>query len=159
MNHHTFVKQSIFALIFLAVFPLSAANISINVEVLEPSCNINNGDVIEVDFGDDILSNKLNGSYYAQIVRLTFQCNTLTPDSGYLKIEGEEFEPGIQALKTSKENLSIYFSHSNNIIPINEKVAVNLKSTYNFLAILSKIGSKVQPGPFSASATLALYYE
>lgn len=160
MRWAAFIKTHLFLLLCLFSSPTLASNIHVNVEVLGPSCTVNNGEIIEVDFGDEILSTKLNGANYKQSFTLSIQCNSATANTVYLAFQGEQWEPGINALKTSKENLHIEFYRGWNLILLNEKVAVPKDELYFFQATPRKFGSvKVQPGPFSASATTVVYYE
>lgn len=160
MSWLTAVKKIFILSVCLLPLTALASNIHVNVEVLEPSCTINNGETIEVDFGDEVLSTKLDGNHYHQTFFVNFQCNTSTPNTIFLKIEGEQWESSIKVLKTSKENLNIEFFRAGQWFPLNERLEVNPLSSYAFQAAPYKVGNvKVQAGPFSAAATLAVYYE
>lgn len=160
MRWIAFIKTHLFLLLCLFSLSTLASNIHVNVEVLGPSCTVNNGEIIEVDFGDEIVSTKLNGANYKQSFTFSLQCTSATANTVYLAFEGEKWEPGINALKTSKENLHIEFYRGLNLIFLNEKIAVSKDEFHTFQVTPIKYGSvKVQPGPFSASATTVVYYE
>lgn len=141
-------------------FSASATDIHVNVEVLGPSCTVNNGEMIEVDLGDELLSTKLDYLHYLTPFILNFECNAATPKKIYIKIIGDEWVKNTWVLKTSKEGLAIAFSNDSGAVPIKTKIAINPKQPYLINANpVSTDTTILKAGPFTAVATLEIYYE
>ena len=143
-------------------YAYSATDIVVKATVLGPACTINNGNVIEVNFGNDILANKINGDNYQQSFTLNFSCTTQTPNNVFITIEGypwDYYNP--IHLPTSKENLFVIFKHGNKTLPINEKIQVDRRNSQTILAIPTRYDKddRIKPGPFNVATTLKVSYE
>jgi type 1 fimbria pilin len=150
------------AIFFVGLIPLStsASNINVSVEILAPSCTINNGDIIEVDFGDELLSTRLDGINYSKDITANFQCNSATPEEIYLKIEGDEWVKDGHFLKTSKVDLAIQFRVNSTHQPINKRITIDPSKPFTLQVAPIFIGEKrLSAGSFTATGTLAIYYQ
>ncbi|WP_343553898.1 fimbrial protein [Pantoea sp.] len=156
------LKNTALILLCLISVYANASKINVNVNVLGPSCIINDGNAIEIDFGDDVLSTNLStGSGPKKTIFIEVKCTNDAPNNWYLFLEGEQWEPSIKVLKTSKENLSIVFFTGSEWLPLNEKKYYSgPRSLFIISARPESIGSaKVEPGPFTAFATVKIFFE
>lgn len=75
----------------LALVQLSAeANTLVNVRVtvLSPPCVINGGQPIEVNFGDEVMTTRIDGSNYRRPVNYTLTCNGQSSNALKLQVQG-----------------------------------------------------------------------
>ena len=52
------------------------ATVKVSVTVMQPlPCTINGGRPIEVDFGDEVMTTRINGNFYRMPIDFSFTCN------------------------------------------------------------------------------------
>ncbi|MDU7767913.1 MAG: fimbrial protein [Serratia marcescens] len=92
----------------LALVQLSAeANTLVNVRVtvLSPPCVINGGQPIEVNFGDEVMTTRIDGSNYRRPVNYTLTCNGQSSNALKLQVQGAAAGFDGQLLRTSQDGL------------------------------------------------------
>lgn len=120
------------------------------------SCTVNGGRTETIDFGDDLLSNHIDGIRYVQDVPLAIVC-TAPVDRLALWIEGDGADFDANLLKTSLDNLALRFLQE-------DGTQLDLKSRIEFgdpaspprlRVVPVKSGDAADPaGDFSATATM-----
>ncbi len=141
----------------------AAAVVNVQGTLLPPACRVDNGagGDIQVDFGDDININRLNGNSYRQAVTYRVTCGTDGQDWPLrLRFEGLSNAWDSQSLATSDPNLGIRL--------LLNGAAVNFGADYpvpdsNSLPVLSAApvsnsADAPQEGAFTATASLLAEY-
>ncbi|BEL97240.1 fimbrial protein [Serratia ureilytica] len=137
--------------------------LTVKVTILAPlPCEINGGKPIEVDFGDEVLTTRINGSNYKTLVDYSISCKNPGKNAMMMQIAGTPTTFDGSALKTNFGGLGIVF--------FQDGVKVKLNSWQNFTyssgnppkleAAPVKLGAATLPeGAFTASATLRVDYQ
>lgn len=137
----------------------SALDIIVNAKVVVPPCTVNNGNVIEVDFGDSVVIPLINGANYRTTIPYSIQCDASAPNALKLQIEGNGATFNSDALQTSEKGLGIIFFQDGQSLAINRKLNVSYTSLPIFEAApIKEKNEKLNAGEFTAAATLAIYY-
>jgi hypothetical protein len=124
------------------------------------TCSVKGGG--EVSFGDAVGINKIDGNYDTKSVNVRVECNGKPSGQVKLAIVGNSVNiNNKKALKIdSYDGVGLIFSNSNSAWEINEYQSVTPQNTLTINVSLYKSkDAKIDAGPFSASATLALLVE
>ncbi|MGP3070585.1 fimbrial protein [Serratia nevei] len=137
-----------------------AADITIKVAVLEqPSCVINGERPIEVDFGDDVIVNRVDGRNYSRPIGYTLNCGG---GSGKLKMQlrGSSAAFDSQLLQTSNGDLGIALLRDGNRVAPNSWMNFNYGDVPILTAVpVKRPGSVLKGGLFTAGATMLIAYQ
>jgi len=159
------IRRSLALCLVLSWITGAQATTVVNVEgtLLPPACQVDNGTGgdIEVDFGDDININRLNGNSYRKAVTYRVSCGSDGQNWPLrLRFEGVANAWDSQSLATSDANLGIRL--------LLNGVAVNFGTDYpipdsNSLPVLSTVpvgnsADAPQEGAFTATASLLAEY-
>lgn len=141
-----------------------ATVLTVKATVLAGPCKINNNNPIDVDFGNDMLTTKVDGNNYLKTINYTLDCSEAKNEALKMLISGDVAPFDKNALRTPEsintDNLGIKLLHNGSTWPLN--------SWYNFkkgeLPVLQAVpvkapGSVLQAGAFSGSATLTVEYQ
>lgn len=169
----------ILAALFSAVSAQAVDNLQFKGNLVIPDCTINNGNLIETNFGDIEIQTiaAANTGYHWQPLRILVDC-PYTLGTPKIKLTGNQASYYKNSIKTSKydsEKLVIYFRQGT---PDNRGAMINLGSYQNLAtdAITGTGGTKrtvlitagvgregdmelLTPGPFTASANMEVRYE
>jgi type 1 fimbria pilin len=154
------------SLTLLTVFLFSsqgwAATVNITVKgviTAKPKCDINAGKDINVSFGDNLLTTKIDGVNYRKRIPYFVSCTgDISGTNALLKVSLQGVEPGFGKglLRTNNANLGIKLLQENG-----EQVMLNtwLNFTYPNTPLLYAVpvkrdGNTLQGGIFSGAATL-----
>lgn len=130
-----------------------------------PPCTINGGGSIDVPFGDDVVTTKIDGSTYKVMpVNYTIQCDNGTSGESALQlsITGAAAGFGNGLLKTDTTGLAVQFLNSSQPLALNTPVKFNYGTGQQpvLSAVLAKnSGVTLVGGAFSATATMAVDYQ
>jgi len=128
--------------------------------IAPPPCVINSGTTLNVPFGNDLLTSRVDGVNYRRNVPYTVTCNS--PFSNALTLElkgtGAAFDGAV--LVTRKADLGVKLYVNGAAWPLNR--AVNF--TYPNIPVVQAVpvkraGSKLTGGAFDATATLVVDYQ
>ncbi|WP_208904700.1 fimbrial protein [Serratia plymuthica] len=147
------------------IFPFSiwAYDISINIsgQITIPACIVNNGEVIDVYFGDELLTTRVNDGLYTKSIKYNFKCSGNPSNNLRMKVKGEVSNFNSKLLKTSNVNLGILLEKESSPLPLNQWVyfpyqneAPSLQAT-----LVSLSGEKLSAGTFNGTATLMVDYQ
>lgn len=151
-------------LFFIIVLPLGSyaeENMSFHGTLVAPSCTINNGDKIEVDFGDDLGVNEIDGNNYKKKVDYNIDCESSYPDN--LAIVIDTSNPAIfmnSTLQTTKPELGIHVIVNGMDTIFGEKIGVDNPSSPPVVEVVP-IGNPAKTltaGSFEATMTLRIDY-
>lgn len=154
----------IFGLLSLSKFCAAdnTANITVNVMVTADVCEINNGQNIDVDFGDSIVTTDVMAGTVQKTIAYTFDCsNADTSKTLKMRITGSEADFTGGLLKTTISDLAIKLKADGVDYPINSDLSLASKDYKpNLVAVLvGKPGARLPTGGFTAGATMMVDYQ
>ena len=128
--------------------------------IAPPPCVINSGSTLDVPFGNDLLTSRVDGVNYRRDVPYTVICDS--PFNNAMKLElkgtGASFDSGV--LVTRKPDLGVKLFVNGADWPLN--TAVNFTHP-NFPVVqavpVKRAGSSLTGGAFDAAATLVVDYQ
>jgi type 1 fimbria pilin len=142
-----------------------ASIVSVKGNVILPPCTLNAGNPINVDFGDDVMTTKIDGkSYKVMPVNYQLQCDGDMGESSLLQIsiKGIKASFGDGLLVTDKNGLGVQFLNGSNPLLLNTGL---VKFDYNgqlpnINAVLAKDPSAtLTGGAFTATAVMYVDYQ
>ncbi|WP_434463193.1 fimbrial protein [Serratia plymuthica] len=123
-----------------------------------PACTINNGQEVDVDFGERVGVNKADGQNYLQTINYRITCEPgggvmvmalLGPVSGFDKA----------ALQTNITGLAIHILQDGQAIELNKPINIAMDNPPVLQAVAVKqMGTELKSGAFSVAATLLVDY-
>lgn len=146
------------ALLPLCEGVMAQVSVSIRGVILAPPpCVINAGSTLNVPFGDDLMTTRIDGVNYRRSVPYTLTCGPQPSNNMKITLQGTGAGFGSAYLGTSKSDLGIKLLLNGAAWPLNN--AVNF--TYPTLPVIEAVpvknpGSTLTGGAFSASATLVV---
>ncbi|WP_233268373.1 fimbrial protein [Pantoea sp. BAV 3049] len=129
--------------------------------VQPPPCTINDNSPIDVSFGDNLLTSKVDGSNYLKTINYTLTCPGASSNNIKLSIQGTVADFSDQsALQTNMADLGVELQNNGQIIKVGEWV----NFTYPTLPVLQAVpvkrpGSTLGVGEFSAGATMVVDWQ
>ncbi|CAI2007004.1 TPA: fimbrial protein [Serratia fonticola] len=129
-----------------------------------PPCtivSINDGDRVDVDFGDRVGVNKVDGVNYRKSINYQISCGDVGSSNWALMLSLSGSVAGFdgQALQTDKGNLGIRIYQNDKPFTPNSTLKINLANQPRLEAVpVKKAGSKLNEGAFEAWATLRADY-
>ncbi|WP_329503108.1 fimbrial protein [Klebsiella aerogenes] len=160
------ILSVLFAGLFCASMPTLAATLTVKGSVTQPPCTVNGGATIKVNFGDDIMTTRIDGvAYKKQPLNYTIECEG--DMSGYsalaIQIKGTAASFGSGLLQTNKTGLGVQF------LAAGSNLALNTGSAgFDYLsgsppaieAVLARDPSvTLTGGDFTATATMYVNYQ
>ncbi|WP_037410053.1 fimbrial protein [Serratia sp. S4] len=128
--------------------------------VAPPPCVINNNSLIEVNFGDDVITTRIDGSYKKQPVVYSVECKNAPNYAMKMQIEGTGawFDTGV--LSTNKDGLGVALLRNGNPQSINTWMNFFYPNMPTFEAVpVKQAGATLSGGAFSAGATMKVEYQ
>lgn len=128
--------------------------------IAPPPCVINAGSTLDVPFGNDLLTSRIDGVNYRRGVPYTVSCNSPFSNALTLELKGTAASFDGRALATRKADLGVRLFVNGADWPLN--TAVNF--TYPNLPVVQAVpvkraGSTLTGGAFDATATLVVDYQ
>ena len=128
--------------------------------IAPPPCVINSGATLDVPFGNDLQTSRVDGVNYRRDVPYTVTCNSPFSNALTLELKGTGAGFDSRVLSTLKSYLGFKLFVNGADWPLN--TAVNF--TYpNFPAVqavpVKRVGSTLTGGAFDATATLVVDYQ
>ncbi|TNV10778.1 fimbrial protein [Buttiauxella sp. B2] len=162
----TFLSGAILIALLCVAEGTRAATVTVQGNVTIASCTLNDGQDIEVPFGNDVVTTKIDGkSYKKMLLKYTFQCDTGIGTGAVLtlSISGTQASFGSGLLLTNMNGLGVQFLNESTALPVNTgKATFNYNSDQppNIYAVLARDSSiSLNGGAFSATATMSLDYQ
>ncbi|RAX00322.1 MULTISPECIES: fimbrial protein [unclassified Photorhabdus] len=129
------------------------------VVIAPPPCVINNGNTIDVDFGD-VMITRIDGVNYMQPVKYTVKCEKMPANAMKMMISGNtaSFDPAV--LQTNHTGLGIAVIHNGRKLPVNDWMKFNYPDFPELHAVPVKdMAAVLQGGDFGAGATMMVEYQ
>jgi type 1 fimbria pilin len=152
-------------LIILSLYALKAvadtALVTIKVSVIAPlPCVINGDQTIDVDFGSELLTTKIDGVNYLKTVDYSLECKDNTSNAMKLQVQGSATPFNRSALQTNMADLGVALTANGSALTINDWVNFTYPDKPVLQAVpVKRAGSTLSGGDFSAGATLMVAYQ
>lgn len=162
----TRVRQAVAALLLCGCGGMAftqAATVKVSVTVVKPlPCIINGGRPIEVNFGDEVMTTRIDGYRYRVPIDFSFTCANPYKSAMRMQIRGGTANFGQGLLGTNRDSLGIAILRQQNGEPLSLNSWLNF--TYPNLVKLDAVpvkraGVNLDTGEFTASATLRVDYQ
>ena len=139
----------------------ASSTIKVTVTVIAPPpCVINNNNLIEVNFGNDVMTNRIDGSYRKQTVVYSVECTNAPDNAMKMQIQGTGAGFDSEVLKTNMDDLGVALLYNGNRQPINTWVNFTYPNMPTIEVVPVKLaGATLSGGAFSAGATMKVEYQ
>lgn len=143
---------------------LAAGEINFKGKLIEPpNCTINDGQSIEVDFGNEIMTSRVDGSLYTKSISHGIKCSKPELAAMKLQIKGIGASFDGTSLQTSNENLAIQLSANGKKLGVNEWLDFDYTDDASIPKLdavpMKKPSATLAGGDFTATATLMVDYK
>ncbi|MCA6222040.1 fimbrial protein [Photorhabdus antumapuensis] len=129
------------------------------VVIAPPPCVINNGNTIDVDFGE-VMITRIDGVNYMKPVKYTVKCEKMPANAMKMMISGNtaSFDPAV--LQTNHIGLGVAVIHNGKKLPINDWMKFNYPDFPELHAVPVKdMAVVLKGGDFGAGATMMVEYQ
>ncbi|MBC3211564.1 fimbrial protein [Serratia fonticola] len=135
--------------------------IKVTVTIVAPlPCVINDNNLIEVNFGNDVMTTRIDGSYKKQPVVYSVECKNVPNNAMKMQIQGTGAGFDGDVLQTNKDDLGVALLRNGNRQPINTWVNFTYPDLPTFEAVpVKQAGATLSGGTFSAGATMRVEYQ
>ncbi|RBQ33676.1 fimbrial protein [Rahnella variigena] len=127
-----------------------------------PPCTINDGNNVEVDFGERVGINKVDGEHYRQQLNYQITCTQVVSGNWtlMLSLNGNAADFDDEALSTNKAGLGIRVYQGDTPLTPNRRVKISLANQPRLEAVpIKQVGATLSEGAFETWATLRADYE
>ncbi|CAI0928022.1 fimbrial protein [Serratia entomophila] len=126
-----------------------------------PPCTIDNGQQIEVNFGDRIGVNKVDGQNYLQTVNYEIRCEPGSRGLGLgLKVSAIASAYDRAAIQTNLGDLAIQLQQNGQPMLLNQRIAIDAARPPVLQVVpVQRPGAALSAGAFRATATLLADYQ
>lgn len=130
--------------------------------IAPPPCIINDGNLIEVNFGE-VMSSRIDGSAYKKDVQYKVQCNKM-PESAKnamkMSVQGTKAGFDNQSLSTNIDGLGIAVLYNNSKLPVGKTVDFIYPNAPQFSVVpVRDLTANLKGGYFESIATLLIEYQ
>ncbi|OOV89410.1 exotoxin [Pseudomonas sp. MF4836] len=137
----------------------TSSTITVKVTVTAAPCEINDNNLIEVDFGNDVLTTRVGGDYKKRRVQYSVSCPLGAPSSMRMRIEGNGAVFDGKVLLTQITDFGIEIRANGKQLPIDSWVDFTYPDWPSLEAVpVKRPGATLATGVFSAAATMKVEY-
>ncbi|MCW0355037.1 fimbrial protein [Pantoea ananatis] len=148
---------------FTLVMATETAEVSFSGTLLEsPPCVVNSNRDIVVDFGDEVMTTRIDGTQYRQKIEFTIDCTSAISSKQKIRISGTTTSAGYagEVISTPKKGLGIALYHDSVRYSPGEWLNFNVPNIPTFYAVPEKNKSEAMSGGvFNAKASLVVEYQ
>jgi type 1 fimbria pilin len=129
--------------------------------IAPPPCVINSGSTLNVPFGNDLLTSRVDGVSYRREVPYTVRCDPPVFNNAMtLELKGTAAAFDSNVLLTGKTDLGVKLFVNGADWPLNTAVRFTHPSFPTVQAVpVKRVGSTLTGGAFNAAATLVVEYQ
>lgn len=128
--------------------------------IAPPPCVINGGSTLDVPFGNDLLTSRVDGVNYRRGVPYTVTCDSPFSNALSLELKGTAAAFDNRALATRKADLGVRLFVNGADWPLNTGVNFTYPNFPVVQAVpVKRAGSQLTGGAFDATATLVVDYQ
>ncbi|OWF82272.1 hypothetical protein B4907_13860 [Yersinia kristensenii] len=143
---------------------LAAGEMNFKGKLIEPpNCTINGGKAIEVDFGNEVMTSRVDGKLYSKPIVHGLKCTAPELKAMKLQIQGDGASFDSKSLKTTNENLAIEISANGNKLAPKEWLNFDYTDEASLPQLTAvPVKNKDKPltgGDFTATATMMVDYQ
>jgi len=126
-----------------------------------PPCTINNGEQVDVDFGERVGVSKVDGQNYMQTVNYRISCEPgISGLAMGLKVTGSATGFDGAALQTNTTDLGIRLLQNGQAFTLNKRIDIDAANPPVLQAVpVKKPGVELKAGAFTVTATLLADYQ
>ncbi|ALX95758.1 hypothetical protein AV650_20410 [Serratia fonticola] len=158
-----FIGNTLMLLIGVSlILPVQAVDVNFKGTLqAPPPCTINNGNLIDVDFGEKVAIKKVDGSNYIQQVNYTINCEPGVPGWALgLTFKGSATAFDNAAVQTNKPALGIRMLRNGEPFTMNTRVEIESATPPVLQVVPVKDPAReLTDGAFEATATLFADYQ
>lgn len=140
----------------------NTANITVKVAIFADPCVINNAQLIDVDFGDSVVTTEVAKGTVEKPVNYTLDCSSADQNKTLkMRISGAGAEFDGTVLKTSIPELGVKMKADGASYPLNTDLVLATASSKPALTALlvTQPGARLPTGGFTAGATMTVDYQ
>ncbi len=136
-------------------------NLIIRAQIIAPPpCVINSGSTLDVPFGNDLLTSRVDGVNYRRDVPYTVTCDSPFSNAMTLELKGTAAAFDSRVLVTRKTDLGVKLFANGADWPLNTAVRFTYPNFPIVQAVpVKRAGSRLTGGAFDAAATLVIEYQ
>lgn len=125
-----------------------------------PECVVNGNDIVDIDFGNDVLISRINSGNYKKQIAYSAICGAVAQNGLTITIRGKDAGFGSGLLGAGKEGLGIRLYEDTNIVSAGEEIQFDYPNFPNLYAELVKDDkSTMSTGEFLGSATMVIGFQ
>ncbi|WP_145513885.1 MULTISPECIES: fimbrial protein [Yersinia] len=144
---------------FPAMAQTTVATVTVKVTLSAPPCVINYNNLIEVNFGNDVITNRIDGEYKKMPIVYSIQCTGGASGAVRMAILGNDANFDYRVLRTNKTDLGIELLNNGQLLPINSWLNFSYPTLPKLEAVpVKRFGASLTGGLFSAGATMKVEY-
>jgi type 1 fimbria pilin len=144
---------------FPAMAKTATATVTVKVTVVAPPCEINYNNLIEVNFGNDVMTTRVGGDYKKMPIVYSVQCKGGASNAVRMLIDGNGATFDREVLGTAKTDFGIALLKNGTPMPINTWLDFTYPNLPQLEAVpVKRIGATLTGGAFSAGATMKVEY-
>ncbi|ELJ4094514.1 fimbrial protein [Salmonella enterica] len=139
-----------------------SATITVTVTATNPPCVINNNQIIDVDFGQNVVVTDVAAGTVEKPVPYTLDCGNLDPSKSLkMRITGNSAGFDNALLQTNIPELGIKLNANGVEFPLNTDLLFSSSEEKPYLsaALVQQPGYRLPVGEFSAGATMTVDYQ
>ncbi|PNF13480.1 exotoxin [Enterobacter cancerogenus] len=164
IRHACSAAQALMALTMAMVPAPSAfadADVTFHGTLLEaPPCEINGNELIVVDFGNEVMTTRVDGTNYRQAVRFTVDCSAATSLLQKVRISGTPATFDNSLLAGSQTGFGFAFYNNVTPMPLGSAVTFTAPTVPPLYVIpVKQSGVTLTGGAFSTLASLIVEYQ
>ncbi|MEX6159531.1 fimbrial protein [Providencia manganoxydans] len=130
--------------------------------IAPPPCIINDGNLIEVNFGE-VMSSRIDGTAYKKDVLYTVQCNKMpasAKNAMKMSVQGNKASFDSQSLSTNIDGLGIAIHYNNSKLPVGRTINFIYPNAPQFAVVpVRDLTANLKGGYFESIATLLIEYQ
>lgn len=156
------IARLIAGLLSLTLSQFGFAILTVNVTgvIVEGVCEINNGETVHVNFGNNLQASQINGQNFMQTIEYALVCEDLISNDLEMQFEGAATEFSDNYLATDREGLGIKLYMNGQEMPMNTWLPFSWPEIPVLQAAPVKDdNTEIETGVFNASATLKIQYQ
>ncbi|HDL7749477.1 TPA: fimbrial protein [Yersinia enterocolitica] len=128
-----------------------------------PNCIINNGQTLDVNFGDELMTSRVDGKNYLKQVKHSLKCKNPALNNMKMRIVGESASFDDTSLQTDNENLAIKILVNKKHISVNEWVNFTYDNNFGVYRLdvvpVKSPAATLKGGSFLATGILMVDYQ
>lgn len=125
-----------------------------------PDCTINGNNNVNVDFGDEVVTRKIDGNNFKQPISFTLECNDLASNELTVSIRGAAADFGSGYLSTNRTGLGIRLFNGTAELPGGTEINFTLPDLPKlYAAPVAQDPDSLTAGSFTGVAALVFNYQ